>query len=100
MYFLITGIYCIYVDYHDESWNNGCHFADCKYRYILLNEKFCSLNEMSLKFVPWGLDIIIIIIDNSQADLQSWFHMSWWPLESPTLLEYMQQVRFKHITQI
>ena len=31
---------------------NGHHFADDRFRCISLNEKFCVLIEISLKFVP------------------------------------------------
>ena len=33
---------------------NGCHFPDDIFRCILLNEKFCILVKISLKFVPKG----------------------------------------------
>ena len=40
---------------------NGRHFADNIFRCIFLNEKFCILIKISLKFVPKGP------IDNNQA---------------------------------
>ena len=40
---------------------NGPHFADDILRYILVNEKFCILIKISLKFVPKGP------IDNNRA---------------------------------
>ena len=43
------------------SGQNGCHFADDIFRIIYLNEKFCILIKISLKFVPKGL------IDNNPA---------------------------------
>ena len=33
---------------------NGRHFADDAFRCIFVNEKFCILIEISLKFVPKG----------------------------------------------
>ena len=33
---------------------NGCHFADDIFRCIFLNENFCILFKISLKFVPKG----------------------------------------------
>ena len=33
---------------------NGCHFADGIFRCIFVNEKFCTLIKISLKFVPKG----------------------------------------------
>ena len=33
---------------------NGCHFADDICRCIFVNEKFCMLIKISLKFVPKG----------------------------------------------
>ena len=33
---------------------NGRHFADDIFRYIFVNEKFCSLIKTSPKFVPQG----------------------------------------------
>ena len=40
---------------------NGHHFTDDIFRYILVNEKFCVLIKISLKFVPKGP------IDNNPA---------------------------------
>ena len=40
---------------------NGHHFADDDFSCILVNEKFCTLIKISLKFVPKGP------IDNSIA---------------------------------
>ena len=40
---------------------NGHQFADDIFGYIFVNEKFCILIEISLKFVPKGL------IDNKPA---------------------------------
>ena len=33
---------------------NGCHFADDIFRCIFVNEKFCILIKISLKFIPKG----------------------------------------------
>ena len=40
---------------------NGQYFTDGIYRAIFVNEKFCILIKISLKFVPKGA------IDNNQA---------------------------------
>ena len=40
---------------------NGRHSADVIFKCIFLNEKFCILNKISLKFVPEGP------IDNNPA---------------------------------
>ena len=42
---------------------NGRHFADDIFKYIFMNEKFCILIRISLKFVPKGS------IDNNKAAL-------------------------------
>ena len=34
---------------------NGCHFEDVIFRCIFVDEKFCILIKISLKFVPNGL---------------------------------------------
>ena len=36
------------------SGQNGCHFVDDIFRCISMNEKFCILIKISLKFVPKG----------------------------------------------
>ena len=42
---------------------NGRHFADDIFRCIFMNEKFCILIKMSLKFVPKGpVDINPVLI--------------------------------------
>ena len=43
---------------------NGRHFADDTFKYILLNENVCFSNTISLKYVPWG------VIDNKPALVQ------------------------------
>ena len=40
---------------------NGRHFADDIFRFIFVNEKFCILIKISLKYVPKGP------IDNNPA---------------------------------
>ena len=40
---------------------NGRHFADDIFRCIFVNEKFCILIKISLKFIPKG------VIDNNPA---------------------------------
>ena len=45
-------------------WQNGPHFADDIFKCIILNEKFCILIRISLKFVPMGP------IDNKSALVQ------------------------------
>ena len=42
----------------------GCIFTDNIFRYIFVNEKFCILVKISLKFVPMGL------VDNNAALVQ------------------------------
>ena len=62
---------------------NGHHFADDIFRCIFVNEKFCILIKISLKFVPKGL------IDNNRALV--WI-MAWrWLRDSIHLTDaYMQ----------
>ena len=43
---------------------NGCHFTDNIFKCIFFNENFWILNEISLKYVPYGL------IDNLEALVQ------------------------------
>ena len=45
----------------EKSSPSGRHFADDIFRYIFVNEKFCILIKISLKFVLYGL------IDNKPA---------------------------------
>ena len=40
---------------------HGCHFADDIFKYLLLNEKFYTLFQISLKFVPEGPTDNVII---------------------------------------
>ena len=37
---------------HSPPWQNGRRFADNIFRCIFMNEKFCILIKISLKFVP------------------------------------------------
>ena len=63
--------------------NTGHNFADDIFRYIFVNEKFCILIKISLKFVPKGL------LDNKWAwvQLKAWRltddkplpEWVWWP---------------------
>ena len=48
---------------HPTLDKNGRHFADDIFKSILLNEKFCMLIKISLKFVP------MIPIDNNPASV-------------------------------
>ena len=59
---------------------NGRHFADDVVKCIFLNEKFCILIQMSLKFVPLGP------IDNKAALVQviAWRRTVENPLPEPT----------------
>ena len=44
-----------------QSWTNGSHFGDEISKWIFLNENYCILIEISLKFVAEGP------IDNESA---------------------------------
>ena len=48
---------------HPTLDKNGHHFADDIFKSILLNEKFCMLIKISMKFVP------MIPIDNNPASV-------------------------------
>ena len=63
---------------------NGLLFADNIFRYILVNEKFCILLEISLKFVPKGP------IDNnpSLAQIMAWRRIGDKPLSEPMLTRF------------
>ena len=60
---------------------NGCHFADNLFICIFVNEKFCILITISLKFVPKGP------IDNIPALVQImvWRRIGGKPLSEPML---------------
>ena len=63
---------------------NGRLFADDIFRCIIVNEKFCSLVKMSLKFVPKGA------IDNNPALVQKMAcrRISDKPLSEPMLTRF------------
>ena len=60
---------------------NGRHFAYNRFRCISVNEKFCILIKISLKFVPYGP------IDNNQALVQilTWYWIGNKPLSEPMM---------------
>ena len=66
---------------------NGCHFADDIFRYIFVNEKFCILIKISLKFVPEGP------VDNYSALI--WIMARCWIGEKP--LSEPMWVRFTDV---
>ena len=57
---------------------NGCHFTDDIFKWILINKKFCILIWISLKFVPKGP------IDNKSALIKV---MAWWWIGNKSLPE-------------
>ena len=63
---------------------NGCHFADNIFKYISMNEKFCILIQIPLKFVPKGL------IDNKSALVQvmAWRRTGDKPLPESKLAQF------------
>ena len=63
---------------------NSCHFADNIFRCIFVNEKFCILIEMSLKFVPKGS------IDNNLAlvHIMACHRIGAKPLSEPMLTRF------------
>ena len=67
------------------SGQNGCHFADDSFRCIFVNEKFCILIKISLKFVPEGP------IDNNSALVQimAWRQIGDKSLSEPMLTEFI-----------
>ena len=52
---MFTKFYDVARNHSSPPEQNGCHFADDIFRYIFLNEKFCILIKISLKFVPESL---------------------------------------------
>ena len=70
---------------HLSQNKNGCYFADDIFKCISMNEKFCILIKISLKFVPKGL------IDNKTALVQvlSWCRSSGKPLPEPMLIQFL-----------
>ena len=66
------------------SGRNGSHFADDIFRCIFVNEKFCILTKMSLKYIPTGLIIQqpSIGLDNGLASKRRK------PLSEPMLTQF------------
>ena len=69
---------------HPPPRQNGHHFAGDIFRCIFVNDKFCILIEISLKFVPYGL------VDNSQALVQimAWRRIGDKPFSEPILAKF------------
>ena len=63
---------------------NGHHQADSIFKCILLNEKFCILIKISLKFVPSGT------IDNIPAlvEIKALYRIGDKPLSEPMLTQF------------
>ena len=63
---------------------NDRHFTDNIFRCIFVNEKFCILVKISLKFVPKGL------IDNKPAlvEIMAWRQIGDKPLSEPMLTQF------------
>ena len=63
---------------------NGCHFADDVFRCIFVNEKFCILISILLKFVPKGP------IDNKPelVEIMAWRGLGAKPLSEPMLKRF------------
>ena len=63
---------------------NGHCLADDKFRYIFMNEKFCILIEISLKFVPNGP------INNKPplVSIMAWHRIGDKPLSEPMLTQF------------
>ena len=63
---------------------NGRHFADDIFRWIFVNEIFCILIKISLKFVPKDM------IDNNPALVQimAWRRIGDKPLSEPMLIKF------------
>ena len=57
-------VHVLNVLYAAPTGQNGRHFTDDNFKYIFMNEKFCILIRISLKFVPKGS------IDNKAALVQ------------------------------
>ena len=69
---------------HLPPGGNDRHFTDNIFRCILVNEKFCILIKISLKFVPKGP------IDNNPALIQimAWHRIGDKPLSEPMLTQF------------
>ena len=63
---------------------NGCHFTDNVFGCIFVNEKFCILIKISMKFVPKGL------IDNDLGlvKIMAWHRIGDKPLSEPMLTRF------------
>ena len=63
---------------------NGRHFPDNIFKSIFINEKYCILIQISLKFVPKGL------IDNKAVlvQLMAWCRTGEKPLTEPMLTQF------------
>ena len=60
---------------------NGHHFEDHIFRFIFLNERFCILIKISLKFVPKGpIDNILALVE-----ILAWHQIGDKPLSEPML---------------
>ena len=63
---------------------NGRHFADDIFRWIFVNEKFCILINISMKFVPKGLNNDIPTL----VHIMAWCRIGDKPLSEPMLTEF------------
>ena len=65
---------------------NGRYFADDIFKCIFLNEKFCILIWISMKFVPTGP------IDNKEAvvKVMAWCRIGNKPLPEPMLIQFTE----------
>ena len=63
---------------------NGCHFAGNIFKYIFVNEKFCILINISLKFVPKGQ------VNNIPplVQIMAWHRIGDKPLSEPMLTQF------------
>ena len=63
-------------------WTNGRHFADDISRCIFVNEKFCNLIKISLKFAP---------VDSNSALVQimAWHRIGHMPLSEAVLTRFI-----------
>ena len=63
---------------------NGHHFPDDIFKCIFMNEKFCILIEISLKFVPKGpINIIPALVQ-----IKAWRQSGGKPLSEPMLTQF------------
>ena len=63
---------------------DGCHFAVHIFRCILMNEKFCILIQISLKFVPKGQ----IDYKSALVQVMAWRRTGEKPLPEPMLTQF------------